>query len=154
MKHRKLRIAWSVGWGIVVMLLIALWVRSYWWEEIILAHFSNRGFQASHVLGQLRLSSVYLPGSSFSWPVMQTPVTVDTFRLDPVHAHDLPSWVGFDWKVTKIGWRVCLPYWFVLIATATGASAPWIGWRFSLRTLLIATTLVAVGLGLIVWAMH
>jgi hypothetical protein len=34
-------------------------------------------------------------------------------------------------------------------------AAPWLrqlGWRFSLRTLLIATTLVAIGLGLIVWA--
>ena len=29
MKHRKLRIAWSVAWGIVAVLLIALWVRSY-----------------------------------------------------------------------------------------------------------------------------
>jgi len=28
---------------------------------------------------------------------------------------------------------------------------PWLRWRFSLRTLLITTTLVAVVLGLIVW---
>lgn len=32
------------------------------------------------------------------------------------------------------------------------AAAPWVPTRFSLRTLLIATTLVAVVLGLIVWA--
>src|SRR4051794_7311826 len=30
MKYRKLRIAWSVTWGIAAVLLIALWVRSYW----------------------------------------------------------------------------------------------------------------------------
>jgi hypothetical protein len=35
MKHRKLRIAWSVAWGIVVVLLIALWVRSYWIADIV-----------------------------------------------------------------------------------------------------------------------
>ena len=29
MKHRKLRIAWSVVWGIAAVLLIVLWVRSY-----------------------------------------------------------------------------------------------------------------------------
>ena len=29
MKHRKLRIAWSVAWGIVTVLLCVLWVRSY-----------------------------------------------------------------------------------------------------------------------------
>ena len=31
------------------------------------------------------------------------------------------------------------------------AAAPWLRWRFSLRTLLIATTLIAVLLGIIVW---
>jgi hypothetical protein len=31
------------------------------------------------------------------------------------------------------------------------AFVPWLRWRFSLRTLQIATTLVAVALGLIVW---
>ena len=30
MRYRKLRIAWSVGWGIACVLLIVLWVRSYW----------------------------------------------------------------------------------------------------------------------------
>jgi hypothetical protein len=32
------------------------------------------------------------------------------------------------------------------------AAVPWIKWRFSLRTLLIGTTLVAVGLAAIVYA--
>jgi hypothetical protein len=31
------------------------------------------------------------------------------------------------------------------------AIAPWLRWRFKLRALLIATTLVAVVLGLFVW---
>ena len=35
--------------------------------------------------------------------------------------------------------------------SAVAAISPWLRWRFSLRTLLIATTLVAVVLGLIVW---
>jgi hypothetical protein len=30
MKYRKLRIAWSVAWGVVAVLLVVLWVRSYW----------------------------------------------------------------------------------------------------------------------------
>jgi hypothetical protein len=29
MKYRKLRIAWSVAWGVVAVLLCMLWVRSY-----------------------------------------------------------------------------------------------------------------------------
>ena len=30
---RGLRIAWSVWWGILCVLLIVLWVRSYWWVD-------------------------------------------------------------------------------------------------------------------------
>ena len=33
MRFRKLRIAWSVTWGIACVLLIVLWVRSYWWGK-------------------------------------------------------------------------------------------------------------------------
>jgi hypothetical protein len=48
------------------------------------------------------------------------------------------------------GWAICF-----FLALALWPFAAWailkIGRRFSLRTLLIGTTLVAVGLGLIVW---
>ncbi len=39
----------------------------------------------------------------------------------------------------------------MLIGLPLIAVIPWIPTRFSLRTLLIITTLVAVGLGLVVW---
>ena len=50
-------------------------------------------------------------------------------------------------------YSVRFPYWFaVLLATGFAAfGMQKLTWRFSLRTMLIATTLVAVGLGLIVW---
>ena len=35
MKYRKLRIAWSVAWGLLAVLLFVLWVRSYWWSEYV-----------------------------------------------------------------------------------------------------------------------
>jgi hypothetical protein len=44
-----------------------------------------------------------------------------------------------------------VPFWLLIIATIVLGSFPWLPHRFSLRTLLIATTLVAVVLGLIVW---
>jgi asparagine N-glycosylation enzyme membrane subunit Stt3 len=46
-----------------------------------------------------------------------------------------------------------VPFWFLAFVSATTAVLPWlpwIKWRFTLRTMLIATTLVAVVLGLIV----
>ena len=42
MKYRKLRIAWSVAWGVVAVLLIVLWVRSYWWAEVVLVPLTDR----------------------------------------------------------------------------------------------------------------
>jgi hypothetical protein len=44
-----------------------------------------------------------------------------------------------------------LSQWALLAAFAVVAAVPWLPARFSLRTLLIVTTLVAVVLGLIVW---
>src|SRR5262245_30694970 len=35
MRFRKLRIAWSVLWGVAAVLLIVLWVRSYWRTEFL-----------------------------------------------------------------------------------------------------------------------
>jgi hypothetical protein len=56
-----------------------------------------------------------------------------------------------DWVFTFANDGLILPYWLCSLITATIAGAPWISFRFSLRTLLIATTLIAVVLGLIVW---
>jgi hypothetical protein len=44
------------------------------------------------------------------------------------------------------------PHWFPATVSIATAALPWFRYSFSLRTLLIATTLVAVGLGLIAWA--
>src|SRR4051812_23705941 len=33
MRYRKLRIASSVAWGVVAVLLIVLWIRSYWYFD-------------------------------------------------------------------------------------------------------------------------
>jgi hypothetical protein len=43
--------------------------------------------------------------------------------------------------------EVFVPYWIIVTPFAAFSIAAWLPWRFSLRTLLIATTLVAVALG-------
>ncbi len=57
MKHRKLRIAWSVAWGIVAVLLVVLWVRSCWQFDVVMMTpysimvTSNRGLVAFALSG-------------------------------------------------------------------------------------------------------
>jgi hypothetical protein len=73
------------------------------------------------------------------------------------------TWHGYQTKVRRQsayrGFRtydlygvrlINVPHWFLILGASTVAIAPWIRWRFSLRTLLIAATVVAVGLGLLV----
>jgi hypothetical protein len=50
-------------------------------------------------------------------------------------------------------WFLAIPHWLLIIFFAIAAAFVWLRWskRFSLRTLLIAMTLIAVVLGLIVW---
>ena len=62
------------------------------------------------------------------------------------------TWPRFDRNpfVTAPGtnyYELILPYWMILLLTSAAAASPWLRWRFSLRTLLIALTLLALLLG-------
>jgi hypothetical protein len=62
--------------------------------------------------------------------------------------------LGFGVSTKELSSDIRVPCWFpVLLASMTGIT-PWIRWSrgFSLRTLLIVTTLVAAVLALAVWA--
>jgi hypothetical protein len=56
-----------------------------------------------------------------------------------------------------LGWlrgfrhTVIFPHWFAVALVGVVSVAPWLRWRFSLRTLLIATTLVAAATGTIIY---
>jgi hypothetical protein len=58
-----------------------------------------------------------------------------------------------SFKLDRSGGKLAIqvPHWLLVVTSGLMAAMPWLPWRFSLRTLLIATTLVAVVLGLIVW---
>ena len=161
MKYRKLRIAWSVAWGVVAVLLCVLWVRSYWWQDSVDGRLSNlRTISISSWYGWVKAESLWatlflkepsqLPQWSINSHYMEPDALFGTRRL-PRH--------GWVWQRESIANRrfftkIAVPWWFPVLLSITFAGLPWlrqIPHRFSLRTLLIATTLVAVGLGAIVW---
>jgi hypothetical protein len=43
MRFRKLRIAWSVAWGLLAVLLVVLWVRSYWHQDELVGSIGTTG---------------------------------------------------------------------------------------------------------------
>ena len=52
------------------------------------------------------------------------------------------------------GISVFISHGLVAVLLVAGSLASWMNWQFSLRTLLIAMTLVAVGLGRIIYAIR
>jgi hypothetical protein len=155
MKYRKMRIAWSVAWGVVAVLLCVLWVRSYWRLD---RWGANRGncFVHCHIFrGEFRYLRASGGGSSVgSWHAFNKPVSGYYLHKNENRQEQEHRALGFGGNVFGNGWEVAVPMWFPFLIATTFGGAIWIPWsrRFSLCTLLVATTVVAVVLGLVVWA--
>jgi hypothetical protein len=139
---RYLRVAFSATCLIACVLLIVLWVRSYTIrnDELSYVDSSNRGWHfASLRGGMLFCMANYSPAKPGAW------------RMYTAWEREL---LGFGAFATNTSTSFGTPYWFPVLTSIAFASLPWIHWskRFSLRTLLIATTLVALVLGLAVYA--
>jgi hypothetical protein len=143
MTYRKLRIAWSVGWGIVAVLLCVLWVRSFTWSDRIWGRFSDlTGFVLSSYEGRIQLYVERFAGI-FPWRIDYAEPIERT-----VPPHYFPT---LEFPLSTYGSFWAVPYWLLFPVFSTLALAPWFCRRFSLHSLLIATTLVAVVLGLVSW---
>lgn len=154
MKFRKLRIAWSVACGIACVLLVALWVRSYKHDDALQALApSSSPLVLRSFKGQL---------SFWRWhgvnATRRIPTKALNEDLDDILSSMRPR---FYWGFGRLayplgpGAGVFVPHRFPVLISAALAAIPWLPWwsrRFSLRTLLIATTLVAVVLGIGVYA--
>jgi hypothetical protein len=141
---RRLRIAVSVFFAVLVVLLCVLWVRSYWFIDML---------------------SAPLPNSLYGHVQSYTGVLVATYEADdepkewllltfPYSAMGLPkAKVQWAW-VYEAGPVVAFPHWAPTLLFAVLAAVPWlcVPRRFSLRTMLIVVTLVAAVLGLAVWS--
>ena len=148
MKYRKLRIAWSVAWGVVAVSLIVLWVRSYWCGTV-LRYSDSQGI-------------AFCSGSIQTVYVVDVPPSLEAkwiLETDPEPPLDLifvRSFLVIAYEVQSPPNPpvIVFPHWLPTLLVATLSAAPWFPWskRFTLRTLLIATTLVALLLGWAVWA--
>jgi hypothetical protein len=136
---RYLRIAFSATFLIACVLLIVLWVRSYWWVSHAYGPItSNQMVECHSFFGQVWIGPPTYRFGDGPWD----------FSEEPSHAWKQP--IMFLQRSTGL----VIPYWLLTVIVSATAASPWIRWsnRFSLRTLLIATTLVAVVLGIVVYA--
>ena len=146
MRFRKLRITWSVGCGLLCLLLIMLWARSYRTWDRCFRTGENHGWQLNSMLGHVVLVVAKPPKEFIPFFIESLP-TEDRFKGD-FDKYVLGFYFGRTPSV-ELG----VPFWFIVSIGLAITAAPWLSHlsgRFSVRTLLIATTLIAGVLGLAV----
>jgi hypothetical protein len=154
-----LRIAFSATCIIACVLLIALWVRSYWWDDSVDGHFTEfQLFHVNSIQGQVafltfpKSTQVLVSQTDYRGTLKHAPMglAAGDFRT---HSPYEFAGLGFSRVEPNGGIAVLVPQWFLISLAAILAATPWghWRWRFSLRTLLIATTLIAVVLGMVIY---
>jgi hypothetical protein len=142
MRFRKLRIAFSITCGVACVLMSVLWVRSYrvcdgvGWSSI----------EAPSGLGVIQFSALAEPQHRGWYST--------SLQANDVSSDENTDIRAFVYHVDQDLVYLNAPHWFLAVASAAFAVLPWLRWRFSLCILLIATTLVAVILRLIVWVVR
>ena len=153
---RYLRITVSVLSLTTCALLVVLWVRSHHSREIYQGLIGNHVLSIQSARGELGIGfwgGHYKPDS---WSVRSEPDCESMKPLWPPAKGSPPlSSLGIRWfrSVAPDMTMVVAPYWLLVLSTATIAAATRSKYsrRFSLRTMLITWTLVAIVLGLIAW---
>ena len=140
------------------VLLIALWVRSYWYWDHLYNPIGNGNLiiiesSSSRVIVKLATGS-----GPWTWHIsreLHGDYWAGAFK-DWEEANRHKGIVGFACYATPWITTYRAPYWFLVLLSVTLAVIPWLPWsrRFSLRTLLIATTLIAIMLGVIAFKLN
>jgi hypothetical protein len=157
---RYLRLGWTVLCVLATVLLIVLWVRSYFRTEFVERFLNVNRLYATGIRERI----VNFPGTLELVDESVTNLTIN---------YAAPGWKyrAYNGRISVHGekfWRLALksspnyqlvrfPHWSALLIIGTVCMIPWlfpVTWRFSLGTLLIAMTLIAVGIGLIVSVSH
>jgi hypothetical protein len=150
---KYLRIAVTALSLTACVLLIALWVRSYWRFDEVEGRMANSNIFIKSVQGQLRFSAVSSPRPQhWSWRTQIIGSESYGLILTLPGGKTLSLRRVFSFSSSANRFVLWVPTWLPTLIFAAFAAAAWLTQlkRFSLRTLLIATTLVGVALGLIV----
>jgi hypothetical protein len=140
---RRLRIAASL---LLAALVVALWVRSYWYSESIVTTKTPTAWALGTIEGRL-ISGRFRQGivnNRREWQLSRSPSRGES-KIRSLS-------FGFDYSGNERS--IAVPFWSILAAIAVcwlPASWPSVRLQFSLRALFITTTLIAILLGLFVW---
>jgi len=157
---KSLRIAVTALSLTACVLLSVLWVRSYWWTDTVAGPLSEtKRLVIGSVTGWLQFRLDDRKGEPVNmtrWRLKSDSLQRLYDQIRALHKGARIQPIGETAHFGMNGDTFFMPYWFPVLVTCIMAAALGI-WRrcrlsFSLRTLLIATTLVAVVLGIVVAA--
>ena len=141
---RRLRTAASVFFAVLTMALCVLWVRSYWRVDYI-RYTGSSVTTIGYRQGRLcfaRVKLLHHAGWYHGWEADSLPITIPRNPYSQFH-----------WSLGPQFANARIPFWLPILLCWLPITAQWMprpSYRFSLRTMLIATTLLAVVLGLVV----
>ena len=151
---RYLRIAVTALSLTACVLLVALWVRSYSRVENLIVRSNSRIVQFSSGLGQIAIEwQPFIAGmwpEAPTWQTMSQPAAPIAAQIEKIGA----SRPTLNFRQIGNQSIVFMRHWIPVLVTgllATVFGIPDLR-RFFLRTLLIVTTLVALGLGIVMGA--
>ncbi len=107
MRYRKLRIVWSVFWGLAAVLLIVLWVRSYWVWDLATARYLDMASAKG-----IATFCVLKPPNHLGWMWLGNPAS---------EAIDVAK---FEISSDQIRWSIHCPHWLPILVAAAFAGAP------------------------------
>lgn len=151
-RFRRLRIFVSVFFAALTVLLLVFWVRSYYSCDVVTIVAQSRFV---HLCSAVGLVAVQQSDHPITLDEMSGGRTLASFPLgdDGILFKPLSTFLGFSWDQTD-GLLMTVPWWFLTLVCTLLMAAPRsnvLTIKFSLRSLLIASTLVAVLLGLAMW---
>lgn len=146
-----LRIAISALSATFCVVLVAIWVRSYFHSDTAMRPTQTRLIRVESRQGQIALVSERRLLPARHWIRFAKPV-IEENRAFWKTLVPRQKYLGFRfaWNAREVG--IVMPLWFPVLITIVVSVLPWIHWskRFGLRALLIVTTIFALLIGLFV----
>lgn len=150
--RRWLRVAWTLVFAVLTIVSCKFWMRSYqWFDTAGWNYYANKQIGISSSAGRIVFVSTQgLP----DWQLNSNNMVPNGDWKPALRALEVQCFnvAGFGVAVTGRS-MIYMPYWFATTIAAMLSTLVWFPWsrRFSLRTMLLLTTLVAVVMGAVVW---
>jgi hypothetical protein len=149
---RYLRIAFSAFCGLMCVLLVVLWVRSYWRYDrfVYVENLRYIGIEsnAAAFYFWIGLDDDDTAGWTFrgSWDLSSAASEYPKMANRADRTSSIFEWHSYP----NSSVYAVASYWFLVLVASLFGALPWLRCRFSLRTLLFVMMVVAVAIGVVV----